>query len=92
MSGRSTKRARVEEDAGGVEEQDLRVSEELRGLLNGRKYIKQKDLSRKVMLAYLIEKGDLVAVNWFVLTFSRWPEIILRWCWRRGRTCGDWRS
>ena len=61
----SKKRARVEE--GGEErneiDTDLRLNEELRVLMGGRKYVKQEDLSVEVLLRFLIEKGDIVRVK-----------------------------
>ena len=63
----SKKRARVEE---GEEDRneidtDLRLNEELRVLLGGRKYVNQEDLSVDVLLRFLIEKGDIVRVKLF---------------------------
>ena len=62
----SKKRARVEEEEKENEiATDLRLSEELRVLLGGRKYVNQEDLSVDVLLRFLIEKGDIVRVKLF---------------------------
>jgi len=63
----SKKRARVEEGEEGRSEidTDLRLSEELRVLVGGRKYVNQEDLSVDVLLRFLIEKGDIVRVKLF---------------------------
>ena len=62
----SKKRARVEEGEERNEiNTDLRLNEELRVLLGGRKYVNQEDLSVDVLLRFLIEKGDIVRVKLF---------------------------
>ena len=70
MSGngsRNKKRQRLDDDDGdegektdGRSEVDVRLTEELRGLLGGRKYVKAKDLTREVLLEYAKSQG---AVN-----------------------------
>jgi hypothetical protein len=50
MNGRKNKRQRLH-----VEEQlgvDVRLNEELWGLLGGQKYVKAKDLTREILLEY----------------------------------------
>ena len=41
-------------------EADIRLSDELRGLLGGRKYVKAKDLTREVLLEYAKTKNGKV--------------------------------
>ena len=62
----SKKRARVEEGEDRNEiDTDLRLNEELRVLMGGRKYVNQEDLSVGVLLRFLVQKGDIVRVKVF---------------------------
>ena len=65
---RNNKRARVDEETTKEEDQDVRLCTALRGLLGGSKYVKQKELTREVLLSYAIQKGDVVPVTLFTVT------------------------
>ena len=56
---RNSKRARVDEETTKEENQDVRLCAVLRRLLGGRKYVKQSELSREVLLSYAIQKGAI---------------------------------
>ena len=59
MSGCKNKRQRVDEEGeqeDGKAGVDVRLSEELRGLLGGRKYAKESDLTREILLEYVYAK------------------------------------
>ena len=58
----------MDEEATKEEDQDVRLCAALRGLLGGSKYVKQSELSRKVLLSYAIQKGDVVPVTLFTVT------------------------
>ena len=73
---RNNKRARVDEEATKEEDQDLRLSAALRGLLGGSKYVKQSELSREVLLRYAIQKGDVVPVTLFTVTVQNFGGSI----------------
>ena len=70
-SKRSKKRARTD-DGDGVaspaaapseEDQDIRLSQTLRGLMNGRKYVKQREITRTLCLAMLVQQGLITPVT-----------------------------
>ena len=63
---RSTKRQRVEDE----EQTDVRLREELRGLLGGRKYVKAQDLTRFILLAFAKKKGAVKEVNLISVTMQ----------------------
>ena len=48
-NGNKRKRLHEKDDRSEV---DVRLNDELRGLLGGRKYVKAKDLTREVLLEY----------------------------------------
>ena len=64
-----TRESRKQKDGGSeVDVRVLRLNEELRGLLGGRKYVKAKDLTREILLEYAKRQGavtevDLLSVN-----------------------------
>ena len=58
LNGR--KRQRLEEEQPGV---DVRLNEELRGLLSGQKYVKTKDLTREILLEYAKRQGAVTEVD-----------------------------
>ena len=80
MSGngsRNKKRQRLddEEDEGNKKtddqtEVDLRLSEELRELLGGRKYVKAKDLTREILLEYAKRQGAVTVVDLLSVTIQ----------------------
>jgi hypothetical protein len=57
------KRQRLEES--GV---DVRLNEELRGLLSGQKYVKTKDLTREILLEYAKRQGAVTEVDLLSVT------------------------
>ena len=72
MSGRSqNKRQRLhegEQKDDDRSEVDVRLSDELRGLLGGRKYVKAKDLTREVLLEYAKRQGAVTEVDLLSVT------------------------
>ena len=60
-NGRHNKRQRLDnvegEKADSPSEIDVRLGDELRGLLGGRKYVKAKDLTREILLEYAKRQG-----------------------------------
>ena len=77
MSGngsRNKKRQRLDDDddkdekTDGPAEVDVRLSEELRGLLGGRKYVKAKDLTREILLEYAKRQGAVTEVDLLSVT------------------------
>ena len=61
----------MDEEATKEEDQDVRLCAALRGLLGGSKYVKQSELSRKVLLSYAIQKGGVVPdVMWCTCEIS----------------------
>ena len=78
MSGngsRNKKRQRLDdEDEGektdGPTEVDFLLSDELRGLLGGRKYVKAKDLTREVLLEYAKRQGAVTIVDLLSVTIQ----------------------
>ena len=72
MSGRN-KRQRLEEEGEQKDdpsEVDVRLSDELRGLLGGRKYVKAKDLTREVLLEYAKRQGAVTEVDLLSITIQ----------------------
>ena len=49
------------------QEQDVRLTEGLRKLMGGRKYVKVKELSRATLLEYAKSKGDVIEVTLFTV-------------------------
>jgi hypothetical protein len=47
---------------------DVRLSEELRGLFGGRKYVKEKDLTREILLEYAKRQGAVTEVELLSVT------------------------
>jgi hypothetical protein len=74
MSGRNNKRQRLEEEEGGQKddqsEVDVRLSDELRGLLGGRQYVKAKDLTREILLEYAKRQGAVTEVDLLSVTIQ----------------------
>jgi hypothetical protein len=79
MSGngsRNKKRQRLDDDedegekTDGPTEVDVRLSEELRGLLGGRKYVKAKDLTREILLEYAKRQGAVTVVDMLSVTIQ----------------------
>ena len=71
MSGRKNKRQRVDEEgeqADGKAGVDVRLSEELRGLLGGRLYAKESDLTREILLEYAKRQGAVTVVDLLSVT------------------------
>ena len=78
MSGngsRNKKRQRLDDDdddegekTDGPTEVDVRLSDELRGLLGGRKYVKTKDLTREILLEYAKRQGAVTVVDLLSVT------------------------
>ena len=69
MTGRN-KRQRLHEgeqtdDRSGV---DVRLSDELRGLLGGRKFMKERDLTREILLEYAKRQGAVTVVELLSVT------------------------
>jgi hypothetical protein len=71
-NARNHKRQRLDDDEGekadGPSEVDVRLSEELRGLLGGRKYVKAKDLTREILLEYAKRQGAVTEVDLLSVT------------------------
>ena len=73
-NGRNNKQQRLEEEEEGGQkkdsqpEVDVRLSEELRGLLGGRKYVKAKDLTREILLEYAKRQGAVTEVDLLSVT------------------------
>jgi hypothetical protein len=71
MSGngsRNKKRQRLDDDdeggkTDGPTEVDVRLNDELRRLLGGRKYVKAKDLTREILLEYAKRQGAVTVVD-----------------------------
>jgi hypothetical protein len=59
-NGNKRKRLHEKDDRSEV---DLRLNDELRGLLGGRKYVKAKDLTREVLLEYAKRQGAVTVVD-----------------------------
>ena len=63
---------RVDEEGGGQKdgkaEVDVRLSEELRGLLGGRLYAKESDLTREILLEYAKRQGAVTVVDLLSVT------------------------
>ena len=78
MSGngsRNKKRQRLDDDdedegekTDGPTEVDVRGSDELKGLLGGRKYVKAKDLTREILLEYAKRQGAVTVVDLLSVT------------------------
>jgi hypothetical protein len=69
MNGRKNKRQRLEEgQKDDPSEVDVRLSDELRGLLGGRKYAKAKDLTREILLEYAKSQGAVTEVDLISVT------------------------
>ena len=67
MSGSSgNKRQRVEEEKQA--EVDVKLSEELQELMGGRKYIKEEELTREVLLEWARRQGAVKEVNLISVT------------------------
>ena len=67
MSGSSgSKRQRVEEEKQA--EVDVKLSEELRELMGGRKYIKEEELTKEVLLEWARRQGAVKEVNLISVT------------------------
>jgi hypothetical protein len=69
----NNKRQRLDDDdddekADGRSEVDVRLNDELRGLLGGRKYVKAKDLTREVLLEYAKRQGAVTEVDLLSVT------------------------
>jgi hypothetical protein len=70
-NGRNNKRQRLHEEGGQRDDQpgaDVRLSEELRGLLGGRKYAKESDLTREILLEYAKRQGAVTVVDLLSVT------------------------
>ena len=72
-NARNNKRQRLDDDEGeekanGPSKIDVRLSEELRGLLGGRKYVKAKDLTREILLEYAKRQGAVTEVDLLSVT------------------------
>ena len=68
---RNNKRQRLDEEGGQAGDQpdvDVRLSDELRGLLGGRKYVKAKDLTREALLEYAKRQGAVTVVDLLSVT------------------------
>ena len=76
MSGngsRNKKRQRLDDEdedekTDGPTEVDVRLNDELRGLLGGRKYVKAKDLTREILLEYAKRQGAVTVVDLLSVT------------------------
>ena len=81
-NGRNNKRQRLEEEGGQKEdsrsEVDVRLSEELRGLLGGRKYVKAKDLTREILLEYAKRQGAVTEVDLLSVTVQNMGGMELK--------------
>ena len=69
MTGRN-KRQRLHEgeqteDRSGV---DVRLNDELRGMLGGRKFMKERDLTREILLEYAKRQGAVTVVELLSVT------------------------
>jgi hypothetical protein len=72
-NARNNKRQRLDDDdeggkADGPSGFDVRLSEELRGLLGGRKYVKAKDLTREILLEYAKRQSAVTEVDLLSVT------------------------
>jgi hypothetical protein len=71
-NGRNNNKAQRLDDEGdktdGPPEIDVRLSEELRGLLGGRKFMKAKDLTREILLEYAKRQGAVTEVDLLSVT------------------------
>ena len=67
-------------------EVDMRLSEELRGLLGGRKYVKEKDLTREILLEYAKRQGAVTEVDLISVTVQTMGGTELRCSWEIHRT------
>ena len=68
MSGsRGSKRQRTEEeeDAPPAATREFKLKDGLKRLLGGRKYVDEQELTREVLLNYLMGKGEVTVVNRF---------------------------
>jgi hypothetical protein len=65
------KRQRLEgegEQTDGQSATDVRLNEQLRGLLGGRKYVRESDLTREILLEYAKRQGAVTAVDLISVT------------------------
>ena len=66
-NGNKRKRLHEKDDPTEV---DVRLSDELRGLLGGRKYVKAKDLTREILLEYAKRQGAVTEVDLLSVTIQ----------------------
>jgi hypothetical protein len=66
--GNKRKRLHEGEQKDDRSEVDVRLNDELRGLLGGRKYVKTKDLTRGVLLEYAKRQGAVTEVDLLSVT------------------------
>jgi hypothetical protein len=60
-----------------TDEVDVRLSEELRGLLGGRKYVKAKELTREILLEYAKRQGAVTVVDLLSVTVQTGTIAVL---------------
>ena len=66
-NGNKRKRLHEGDDRSEV---DVRLNDELRGLLGGQKYVKAKDLTREVLLEYAKRQGAVTVVDMLSVTIQ----------------------
>ena len=71
-NARNNKRQRLDDDEGektdGPSEIDVRLNDELRGMLGGRKFMKERDLTREILLEYAKRQGAVTVVELLSVT------------------------
>ena len=67
-NGNKRKRLHEGEQKDDGSEVEVRLNDELRGLLGGRKYVKTKDLTREVLLEYAKRQGAVTEVDLLSVT------------------------
>ena len=67
-SNGGNKRERVEDQEKNSETVDVKLSEELRELMGGRKYVKEDELTRAVLLEWAKKQGAVKEVNLISIT------------------------
>jgi len=67
-NGNKRKRLHEGEQKDDRSEVDVRLNDELRGLLGGRKYVKAKDLTREILLEYAKRQGAVTEVDLLSVT------------------------
>jgi hypothetical protein len=92
-NGRNNKRQRLHEEGEQRDDQpgvDVRLNEELRGLLGGRKYVKAEDLTREILLEYAKRQGAVIEVDLLSVTIQNMGGTELEVKLEEGKNTVKW--